>query len=49
MSSAAAMSAVPASRATDTPVARITVISLPRASWPKPMSEPMSAVIGSSW
>ena len=35
-------------RSTETPVARITVISLPRASDPSPISEPISAMIGSS-
>ena len=43
-----ASSAMLARRATETPVARITVSSLPRASDPKPRSEPMSATIGIS-
>ncbi len=43
-----AMSTVPAMRATEMPVARMTVTSLPRASEPRPSSEPMRAAIGSS-
>ncbi len=43
-----AVRAMSASRPTDTPVARITVSSLPRASVPRPSSEPMSATMGSS-
>ena len=37
---------MPADARIEMPVARITVISLPRASVPSPSSEPMSAVIG---
>jgi len=48
MSSAAAMSAVPARRTIETPVARMTINSLPRAREPNPSSEPMSTVIGSN-
>ncbi len=35
-------------RATEIPVARMTVNSLPRAMEPSPTSEPMSTVIGRS-
>ncbi len=42
------MSTVPAMRATEIPVARITVSSLPRANEPRPSREPMSTAMGRS-
>ncbi len=47
MSRSPAMSTVPHRRATEIPVARITVISLPRANEPSPTSAPISTVTGS--
>ena len=41
------MRQMPARCTMETPAARITVISLPRASEPRPTSAPMSAEIGS--
>ena len=43
-----AMATEPATRHTDRPAARITVSSLPRASEPSPISEPMRTPMGSS-
>ncbi len=39
----------PQKRSVDTPAARITTSSLPRARLPRPSSVPISAATGSSW
>jgi hypothetical protein len=48
MSIVPAIATEPATRQTESPAARITVSSLPRASAPRPSNEPMSTPMGMS-